>query len=614
MVKRVPLAGLGLAMAALMLLISCGPSATSTTPTKTTSPATTTATTTAPKPTTTAPAASNKPQYGGTINMVGLTNITIFGAAVSNRFAGHYGLWEQVTYFDRTISIANGGTVDYSNGATAMTPDVIGCLATKWATPNPTTWVLDIRQGVHYSKAPNNPGSDLVNGREMTADDFVASFEYLRDTPTSASALFEPNLEKNMTIEKSGPWQVTVHTPVSASTAYLWMMGGGGGQFIWPREWLAKYGTNNDWKVQVGTGPYFITDWVDASFLLETRNPNYWDKNPIGPGKGDQLPYAETLKTLIIPDISTQLAAYRTGKVDVGAPGLGGNVAREDWASLQKTNPQIKNYRIMNLPLQIGFRRDKPDLPFKDIRVRQALMMATDMKSIKDGQFGGDAEILASPSSPLFPSCYTPIDKLPADVQALYTYSPDKAKQLLKDAGFPNGFKTTLTIDSSSQASDMAQIIKNQWLKVGVDVEIQIKESVVFQTLWTNRQYDQMMMTRNAGGDNALFVRYSFGYFRGSNSYNISSVDDPVGSDPVIEKAYQDENKYINVDFAAADKVHKDANVYILGQAFLVPTPADYSNRIWQPWIKDYFGEGAGKAYLPYIWVDQALKAQMTGK
>ena len=71
-----------------------------------------------------------------------------------------------------------------------------------------------------------------------------------------------------MTVEKTGPWQVTVHTPKNPNTAYLWIMGGGGGQFIWPKEWLPKYGTNNDWRVQVGTGPFYITDWVDASFLL----------------------------------------------------------------------------------------------------------------------------------------------------------------------------------------------------------------------------------------------------------------------------------------------------------------------------------------------------------
>ena len=96
---------------------------------------------------------------------------------------------------------------------------------------------------------------------------------------------------------------------------------------------------------------------------------------------------------------------------------------------------------------------------------------------------------------------------------------------MLKDAGYPNGFKTTLTIDSTPTASDMAQTIKAMWIKVGVDVDIQIKENAVFQQLWATRSYDQMMMTRNAGGNNALFVRYSFGYFRGTNSYNISYVE-----------------------------------------------------------------------------------------
>jgi peptide/nickel transport system substrate-binding protein len=414
-----------------------------------------------------------------------------------------------------------------------------------------------------------------------------------------------------MTVEKTGPWQVTVHTPKNPGTAYLWIMGGGGSQFIWPKEWLPKYGTNNDWRVQVGTGAFKLTDWVDNSVATLVRNENYWDKNPVGPGKGDQLPYADAVKILIVPDMSTQIAALRTGKAD--AYSMGGAISREDWASLQKTNPQLNDYKFLQLPLQIGFRRDKPELPYKDIRVRKALMMATDMTSLKNGLFGGEAEILDSPARILYPSCYTPLDKLPADVQELYTYSPDKAKALLKDAGYPNGFKAKLTIDSTSNASDMAQAIKAMWIKVGVDMEIQIKENAVFSQIWATRSYEDLMMTSNAGGNNALFVRTSFGYFRGTNSYNISYVNDPPGSDPTIEKAFDDENKYINVDFAKVDQIHKDANVYILGQAFLVPTPAPYVHRVWQPWIKNYFGEGPSKLWIQYMWVDRDLKEKLTG-
>ena len=520
-------------------------------------------------------------------------------------------MWEQITTSDRTRSVAGGGTADFGDGPTSM-QDVIGALAEKWSTPDQFTWVLDIRQGVRFSKNANNEGAKLVNGREMTADDVVASIEFIRDTPSSWARVAEPVLEQAMTVEKTGPWQVTVHTPKNPGTAYLWIMGGGGSQFIWPKEWLPKYGTNNDWRVQVGTGPYVLTDWVDNSVATLVRNDNYWDKNPAGAGKGDQLPYVDGVKILILPDISTQIAAIRTNKADANYQF--GAVSREDWISLQKSNPQMNKYRFLNLPLQIGFRRDKPDLPYKDIRVRKALMMATDMVGIKDGLFGGEAEILDSPARILYPSVYTPLDKLPADVQELYAYNPEKAKALLSEAGYPNGFKAKLTIDSTPTAADMAQTIKAQWIKVGVDIDIQIKENAVFSQIWAKRDYEDMMMTRNAGGNNALFVRTSFGYFRGTNSYNISYVNDPAGSDPVIEKAFEDENKYINVDFDAVDKIHKDANVYILSQAFLVPTPADYVYRVWQPWVKDYYGESATKLWLQYLWLDQDLKEQMTGR
>ncbi len=591
---------------ALMVLASCGPGATTTPPTTTAGVTTTPPKTTAPLTT----AASARPKYGGTLTLLQATNITIFGAAISNRGAATPFTFEQVTYSDRTRSIAAGGKSDYGDGPTSF-QDVVGCLAEKWSTPDQFTWVLDVRKGVHFAKIPGNAGADLVNGREMTADDFVASLEFIRDTASSWARVAEPVLEQNMTVEKTGPWQVTVHTPKNPGTAYLWIMGGGGSQYIWAKEWLPKYGTNNDWRVQVGTGPFKLTDWVDNSVATLVRNENYWEKNPIGPGKGDQLPYPDNLKLLIIPDMSTQLAALRTGKADMFS--MGGAVSREDWASLKKTNPQMNAYKFLQLPLQIGFRRDKAELPYKDINVRKALMMATDMQSIKDGLYGGEAEILDSPARILYQTCYTPLNQLPAETQELYKYNPDKAKALLKDAGYPNGFKAKLTIDSSASASDMAQTIKAMWDKVGVNIEIQIKENAVFQQIWTARNFDDMMMTVNAGGNNALFVRTSFGYFRSTNSYNISYVDDPPGADPVIEKAFEEENKYINVDFAKIDQIHKEANVYILGQAFLVPTPAPYVNRVWQPWIKDYFGEGPSKLWVQYIWIDQNLKEQLTG-
>ena len=596
---------------ALLVLAACGPGAT-TTPATTTAPPTTTAPTKTVTPTTTA-TTSDKPQYGGTLTLLSAANFQVFGPGAGRGMQIPF-TYEQITTADRLRGPAGKGLVDYGNGPTSF-DDVIGCLVQKWSTPDQNTWVLDVRQGVHWAGLPGSDAAKLVNGREMTADDIIASLEANRDQPTSWAKVAEPALHKAMTAEKTGPWQVTVHVPVNPSTAYLWLMGGGGSQFIWPKEWVPKYYEVNDWHVAVGTGPYYVSDFVDNSVLTAKKNANYWDTNPVGPGKGDKLPYMEGVKILIVPDTSTQIAALRTGKAEMSASlGMPSWTARDDALSLLKSNPQIQTYKGLAYPFQVGMRRDKSSLPYKDIRVRKALMMATDMQSIKNGLYGGEAELLASPSSPLFPTCYTPLDQLPADTAALYKYNPDQAKQLLKDAGYPNGFKATIVLSQiPSTGSDMAETLKAQWAKVGVDIDIQLKESGTFQSIWAARNYDDLMLTQNAGGDNALFVRTSFGYFRGSNSYNISYVDDPPGADPTIEAAFQKETTLVNVDFAGIDKLHKDTNVYILGQAFLIPTPAPYQYRMWQPWLKGYYGESSSKYYIQYMWLDPNLKEQMTG-
>jgi peptide/nickel transport system substrate-binding protein len=591
----------------ILILASCNPTSTSTSATSTTSVITTT---TKPPTTTTTP--SDKPQYGGTLTLLSGTNWQVFSPG-AGRPGGPPMMWEQVTNADRTRGPAGSNLVDYGNGPTSM-EDVVGCLAEKWSTPDPNTWVLDIRQGVHFAEIPNNAGSALVGGREMTADDVIASLEANRDQPKSWSKNAEPALHSNMTIEKTGQWQVTVHLPVNPSTAYLWLMGGGGSGFIWPKEWIPKYFENNNWNVQVGTGSYYITDFVDNSVLTMERNNNYWDTNPVGLGKGDQLPYIDNIKFLIVQDSSTQLSALRTGKAEmVATAGTATGFDRDDAQSLLNTNSNIKTYKYLAYPYQVGMRRDKTDLPYDDIRVRKALMMATDMKTIANDLYGGEAEILASPSSPLFPTCYTPLDKLPADTQELYQYNPDKAKQLLADAGYADGFQASMVVSSAlSSGTDMAETLKAMWAKVNVTLDIQIKETGAFSTIWTTRSYDNLMLTQNCGGDNALFVRYSFGYFRGQNSYNISYVNDPIGSDPTIETAFQEECKYINADFAKCDQLHKDANVYILSQAFLIPTPAPYQYRMWQPWLKGFNGEGASKHWIQYVWLDQNLKSSIS--
>jgi len=127
-----------------------------------------------------------------------------------------------------------------------------------------------------------------------------------------------------------------------------------------------KYSNLQDWHNSVGTGAFMLTDYVANSSITLVKNPDFWGTNPIGPGKGDRLPYIDGIKMLILPDISTRLAALRTGKIDTLD-----NVVADDAVSLNKTTPQLKSARF--LPGQIwviGMRTDLQDLPFKDEKVR----------------------------------------------------------------------------------------------------------------------------------------------------------------------------------------------------------------------------------------------------
>ncbi len=548
-----------------------------------------------------------KPRYGGTLTILAPGNINIFMPAVQNRGVEQSGfVLEQILGIDRAKGLAGSGETDFGEGPTDF-KYITGHLAESWATPEVGVWVLDIRQGVRFALNTDSQASREVGGREMTPDDIAYSIEYMRDTPSTWIQFAEPSLIKNTTVEQTGPWQLTVRTPVAPTTTYLWIMGGGGNQFILPRETLDNYGTVNDWENAVGTGPYILKDFVSASAATYVRNPNYWETNPVGPGQGDQLPYPDGVNYLIVPDLSTRLAAMRTGRADY----LLETTSREDTEILVKTNPDLQMYQTIIAPLQVSMRQDLEEQPFSDIRVRQAMMLALDQPTIKRDLYDDQAELLDSPARKFYPTVYTPLEELPQVVQDLYGYDPDKAKQLLADAGYPDGFKATMTIQNTTASTQSAETIKAMWDMVGIDIDINVLEGGAFIGPWAQHKSETLMLSGFPGGTAALFVRYSLGYFRGPNIFNMSFVNDPPGTDPIVEAAFELQAANVNINYPAADKAYKDLIPYLLEQAFLIPMPAPHGFRVWQPWVKNYYGEGATKFWLQYLWIDEDLKKSL---
>ncbi|MBI4303447.1 MAG: ABC transporter substrate-binding protein, partial [Chloroflexi bacterium] len=438
-------------------------------------------------------------------------------------------------------------------------------------------------------------------------DDWVYNIERYIKTPTSGIRAGQPRAALATVVKKTGPQELDIEITDLAEgfNGWFWLV-----PSMWTfhaPEVIAKYGNGLDWRNRVGDGPWIITDLVAGSVVTLKKNSNYWKKDPVGPGKDNQLPYVDTAKLLFVPDTSTKLAAMRTGKVD-WIDGVEG----EDARGVLTTTPRIKSYKYLPDGLGVGMRTDKKELPFSDVRVRQALMMATDFDALTNNLYKGEAEKLIWPLPPSYKESYVPLEKLPEKLQALYKYNPEKAKQLLAEAGYPNGFKTQIIVRNITSHIDPVSAIKAMWAKVGVDLEIQPRETAVYTSVYRGRTHPEMIFSSTGG--TSFPVVLGMARWRGPVFSNSSYINDPPGRDSVIEAAYQNIGQYLLVDMPKADQMVRDLMPHLIEQAYMIGRPTPYSYRLWQPWVKNYYGESSIPMLITYAWLDQDLKEQTIGR
>jgi len=519
-------------------------------------------------------------------------------------------VYEQFMVADWTRGTAGSGVTDFNAGTTALEDSMFPNLTESWKMPEPGVWIMQVRKGVKWQQTGTAAGR-LMNGREMTADDVVKSFNWqIKEGSRSWIHVGQPLVAAAATIEKTGPWEITVKTPVDYLTSWTWIIQGAGYHVVFPYDVEKQFNhqliyQGEGWPYQeaVGTGPFWVDEVVAGSLIKYKKNPNYWLMDPLGAGKGNQLPYVDYYVELSIPDRSTQLAALRTGKIAY-VTGL----TRDEWNREMGYSPKLQYARYLQattLTRFISMRTDKKDKPFSDIRVRQALMYATDFNAIKNGYYGGEAEIDVWPLNKNFKeSGYIPLTEMPEKVQDLYKYNPDKAKQLLKEAGYPNGFKTSILVSGTGTEVDEVSIFKDMWAKVGVELVLDVKELTVFNSIQTRRQHEEMLYRMMW---TTWPMMYYFSSDRGPSTNNLSFINDPIGSDPIVEKSFQDINAAMMVNMPKVYQLMRELRPYLMEQAHVIPRPTPYYYNIWQPWLKNFYGFQS----LRFHWIDQDLKKKM---
>jgi len=543
--------------------------------------------------------AAEEPTYGGVLNIVVDVPDFMFDETYS---FGPYLSALELTHDELLTgdwSRGPAGTGEVTWIMSPFNPEFEkGSLAESWEIPDYETAIYHIRKGVHWQ------GKPPVNGRELIADDvaYTLSRQVFGGMAHGLGMKDGTRPEQIRSIEATDRYTVVVKNtedirpPIGVMAEKVRIMA--------PEAGGPPPGDHRDWRNCVGTGPFMIVDYALASSVSTVRNPNYWMKDPFQPE--NTLPYVDKVNMLIIPDASTRMAALRTGKIAVLS-----NLGWEDKDSLVKTNPELKWLRAVTSSGEgtlIGMRTDREGLPFQYEPVRRALSMSIDRQAIADDYYGGTAMIFFFPVLPTleFKDMFTPLDELSESIQELWEYKPEKAKQLLADAGYPDGFKTTIACTQNS--ADLASILKEYWAKTGVEVGLEVRDAASHKGVSTS--HGGMYLAGYPADHPQLMAPFS-----PTGIGNPSGVDDPY-----VNELHARLLKIGDHEWGKHSQIMKEEIVpYVLEQCWYMSIPKPDAFIFWQPWLKGYHGElevgfRNAQEWTKYVWIDQELKKEMTGR
>jgi peptide/nickel transport system substrate-binding protein len=268
---------------------------------------------------------------------------------------------------------------------------------------------------------------------------------------------------------------------------------------------------------------------------------------------------------------------------------------------MEKTNPELIQ---ASLPIGGPSAEMRVDTkPFDDIRVRKALNMAIDRPAMAEGIYGGTATGVpcgyASQAAKGYSFAY---EDWPQELKDEYTYNPTRAKELLAEAGYPNGFKTNIITNASGTQLNVMQAIKAYFLDIGVDLEIKVYAGPAWAALVQSGKQDQMVQGNRSGADTSPFSAMGMrtsknaGNWHFNNDATYDAIVDEMNSATTMEEARQLVIK---------------ADRYGIEQHWNVPTFQVSNFTIYQPYLKGYSGEILGRNpgwIFSRLWVDQSAK------
>lgn len=328
------------------------------------------------------------------------------------------------------------------------TYNLVPGLARSWTiSPDGLTYTFHLRENVHFH-----------DGTPLTAEAVKFCFDRQMDETgpyykTGTYAYVRGFLGNVAAVEAVDSLTVRIRlkSPLAPFLQYL----AHHSLYIYSPEALKKWGKDIV-KHPVGTGPFTLESWEPGVKVVLARNAQYW-------GEGAKLQ-----RVIYVPLIEAQarLAAIRTGEVDVTM-----DVPPDSLAALRRDPNVVVAEADSSAVWYVTLNTRHPVL--KDRRVRQALNYAVNKEAIIRDILRDTAIVSAGPLSPVYGPYYEPGTRK-------YPYDPEKARALLREAGYPNGFELTFLVPESGSGMqspvDMATVIQANLGAVGVRARIQTLE------------------------------------------------------------------------------------------------------------------------------------------
>jgi peptide/nickel transport system substrate-binding protein len=451
---------------------------------------------------------------------------------------------------------------------------VIPWLAESWESTDGMTWTFHLRKNVKFHDGSDFNADAVVWNFNRWMDEnnewrFDRTFEYY-------TAEFGENLPiTSVKAVDKNTFQLTLGTPSAVLLYKLPLASFGIASPKAIQEQGDKYGTAAG--TAVGTGAFMFKEWIPNDKITLVKNPKWWGDGP----KLDSLIFRS------IPDNSARLAEFLAGTIHQA------DLAQTDMATAE-ADPNIVNYTQPSMGVgYIAFQQCTP--PFDNVKVRQAIAMAINRQALVD-TFYTKQDVLATGFMP--PAILGSNPNLPA-----IEYNPDKAKALLAEAGFPDGFSTEFWYipvirgyfpDSKAIAEAMAVDLA----KIGVSVELKTEDWGVYLEDRNVGKFPMWMLGWGSdNGDPDNFIGWHFAHPIGQ-----PKEEDCYGNDTLAQLLIDGAKE---PDVAKREKIYQDAEQIVHDDMPRLPVAWTAGRTFFRKEVKGY-EPVVFRTWYEYIYIEES--------